>query len=739
MDNQEFFDLYMADTRENLSLISQTILYLESDPTNAEYIQEIFRAAHSIKGSAGQMQFTEIANVTHKLEDLFGALRDGKIAASSNIIDIVFKTLDCLELLHEKLEDPSLEVDTSVVNEIVAILSGDTSNSDVVTSDSDNSIDTNFTKVLSNVESKFNTAEVYSNLVNSASVEMLKSIDTNEYRVYYINAVTDPTCEYKGVRMFMLLDALSSVGETVATYPASVELESDSFNGSSLDVLLVSNKRKDLLTDSFNSVLEIEVMECTDVSFIVDETTSTTHTPAKTVEVENVDVLKEKEAPQAPSTVNLKLDDEKSDVKNAVKTEPVNTAPAVKPTNKPQPTKQKVSKEANLYVRVHTKTLDTLLNEQGELLLEYNRLCSILDRGRKGEISMNEMIDILDDVGTNINKINSTQQSIIMSTRMFPLEQLFSMFPRMIRDLSSSLHKQINLVIEGQDTELDRTILEKVSDPLKHIIRNAVDHGIESPEDRVKAGKPEKGTIILSAKQESDSVVITVKDDGKGMDPEILKRKAVEKGLYTQSQVDKLSNEEIYSVIFMPGFSTASQVTEVSGRGVGMDIVRSSLSEIGGVALVDSKLGEGTTFTVKIPLTLAISKALLVTVEKEKYIVLLNYIQEVTEVNRERDIKRIQHRDHIVIRGEKIYPLVYLRDVYGYPEKRNETESVILISNNGRQIGLVADSFLGQQDIVVKSLNKYFGGQVKYEAGITKLGDGSIPIIVDVPAVMETF
>lgn len=726
MDNQEFFDLYMADTRENLGLISQTILHLESDPTNAEYIQEIFRAAHSIKGSAGQMQFTEIANVTHKLEDLFGALRDGKIVATSNVIDVVFKTLDCLELLHEQLEDPTMTVDTSVVDDIISILSGNTN----IKSESNETqlSNQNYDSNLSDVHSRFNTVEVYSNLVNSSTTDVIRSINTNENHIYYINAVTDPGCEYKGVRMFMLLDALSSVGEAIVTYPAATELESDTFKNTNLDVLLVSNKNKDILTSSFNSVLEIEVVECTDVTFIATESTNNS---SKSVETVNAASTVANETVASVTTEDT--------TKNADVKEEKTVASTTKVAPMPQPAKQKVNKETNLYVRVHTKTLDTLLNEQGELLLEYNRLCSVLDRGRKGEITMNEMIDILDDVGTNINKINSTQQSIIMSTRMFPLEQLFSMFPRMIRDLSSSLHKQINLVIEGQDTELDRTILEKVSDPLKHIIRNAVDHGIESPEERLKAGKPEKGTVVLSAKQESDSVVITVKDDGKGMDPEVLKRKAVEKGIYTQAQVDKLPNEEIYGIIFMPGFSTASQITEVSGRGVGMDIVRSSLSEIGGVVLIDSKLGEGTTFTVKIPLTLAISKALLVTVEKEKYIVLLNYIQEVTEVNRERDIKRIQHRDHIVIRGEKIYPLVYLRDVYGYPQKRNETESVILISNNGRQIGLVADSFLGQQDIVVKSLNKYFGGQVKYEAGITKLGDGSIPIIVDVPAVMETF
>lgn len=730
MDNQEFFDLYMADTRENLGLISQNILNLESDPTNEEYVQNIFRAAHTIKGSAGQMQFIEIANVTHKLEDLFGAIRDKKIMATSEVIDIVFKTLDCLDLLHDQILDSTIEVDTSVTEDILRLLAGDNNHKTEKSLAEEPSI-----KVSNDNTSRFNSKSVLNGLMNDSVLNTIKSLDSS-YHVYYINAEVESGCAYKGVRMFMLLDALSSVGEVISTSPTSESLESDLIESTSLDIILVSNKNKDSFSEVFNSVLEIDVTECTDItsSFEAEDIALNSADFNNTVSIiEDNAPLKAEPIVEVKNEINTDVKKEDS-----LKKEDLSPKEKKAPVKSTQ-NKQKINKDANLYVRVHTKTLDTLLNEQGELLLEYNRLCSVLDRARKNEIEMNELIDILEDVGTNINKINSTQQSIIMSTRMFPLEQLFTVFPRMVRDLSSTLHKKIDLKIEGQDTELDRTILEKVSDPLKHIIRNAVDHGIEMPEERIKAGKPEKGTVTLSAKQESDSVIITIKDDGKGMDPDVLRRKAVEKGLYTQAQVEKLTNEEVYSIIFMPGFSTASKVTEVSGRGVGMDIVRSLLSEIGGVVLIDSKLGEGTTFTVKIPLTLAISQALLVTVEKEKYIVLLNYIQEVTEVNRATDIKRIQHKDHIVIRGEKIYPLVYLRDVYGYPAKKNDVERVILISNNGREIGLVADSFIGQQDIVVKSLNKYFGGQVKYEAGITKLGDGSIPIIVDIPSVMNDF
>ena len=730
MDNQEFFDLYMADTRENLGLISQNILNLESDPTNEEYVQNIFRAAHTIKGSAGQMQFIEIANVTHKLEDLFGAIRDKKIMATSEVIDIVFKTLDCLDLLHDQILDSTIEVDTSVTEDILRLLAGDNNHKTEKSLAEEPLI-----KVSNDNTSRFNSKSVLNGLMNDSVLNTIKSLDSS-YHVYYINAEVESGCAYKGVRMFMLLDALSSVGEVISTSPTSESLESDLIESTSLDIILVSNKNKDSFSEVFNSVLEIDVTECTDITSSFESE----DIALNSADFNNTVSIIEDNAPLKAEPIVEVKNEINTDVKkeDSLKKEDLSPKEKKAPVKSTQ-NKQKINKDANLYVRVHTKTLDTLLNEQGELLLEYNRLCSVLDRARKNEIEMNELIDILEDVGTNINKINSTQQSIIMSTRMFPLEQLFTVFPRMVRDLSSTLHKKIDLKIEGQDTELDRTILEKVSDPLKHIIRNAVDHGIEMPEERIKAGKPEKGTVTLSAKQESDSVIITIKDDGKGMDPDVLRRKAVEKGLYTQAQVEKLTNEEVYSIIFMPGFSTASKVTEVSGRGVGMDIVRSLLSEIGGVVLIDSKLGEGTTFTVKIPLTLAISQALLVTVEKEKYIVLLNYIQEVTEVNRATDIKRIQHKDHIVIRGEKIYPLVYLRDVYGYPAKKNDVERVILISNNGREIGLVADSFIGQQDIVVKSLNKYFGGQVKYEAGITKLGDGSIPIIVDIPSVMNDF
>lgn len=713
MRDTEMFDLYMSDTIENLAEISRNVLLLEQDVSNSEYINNIFRAAHTIKGAAATLEFNEIARVTHKLEDLFGAIREGKIVVTQEMIDSVFAALDVLELLHDKLNDESIVVDLDVIDTMHSFLDS--------TAIPENPIKKEAKRVsgkdmIDNPYSKFLDEEINKALLTDEIKESINYILSENYNIYYISIKIDEESISKSARAYMLLRELANYGEPISITPSLEVLEGMNFDGTEIDMLFVTKNTMDEIFTSIDDILEIEVVEIAPIQKSISSLGQGL-----------IEKLQE-ESPKDIDNSSVNNSEEKSSKISS------NTTSA----GKQNTIKNKTSKENNTYVKVYTRTLDELMNEQGELLLEYNRLILINDRYKKNDITPVELTGALSDIAGNINKIINNQQDIIMSTRMFPLDQLFQMFPKMIRDLSRTLDKKINLTIDGQDTELDRTILEKVSDPLKHIIRNAVDHGIESAEERLAAGKPEVGQVYISASQESNNVVITVSDDGKGLDKEVLKKKAIEKGLYTKEQVEKLTDDEIYNIILMPGFSTASQITEVSGRGVGMDIVKNNISEIGGVMVINSEKGKGTTFTLKIPFTLAISKAVLMNINEDKFVVLINYTKEVISIPKT-DIKKIQNKENIILR-DKIYPLVYLRDVFGYPrQEAKDSETIILIENNARSIGLVVDECLGELDIVIKSLPTYFTGSTKYITGITKLGDGSIPVIIDVSTILEDF
>lgn len=699
MRDSELFDLYMSDTLEHLNLISNTVLLLENDVHNEEYINNIFRAAHTIKGAAATLKFDEITRVTHKLEDLFGAIRDGKVIANKEIVDVVLNVIDTIELLHEKLEDETIEVNLSVIDVMESFLDSNASQSNPKE------------ELPINILNDVINEDSYKALFTDEVKHTLSLILEEDFNVYYISINIDEDCIAKGARAYLIMQDLNKFGEAISLNPSLEEIEGPNFNSNVIEMLFVSQSDANTISASLNEVLEIEV------------------TAFKTVKKKDVLEL----SSDSDNNATAKTDEAISRTNESASSVMANVSQKVQNSSKP-----KISKENSTYVKVYTKTLDELMNEQGELLLEYNRLTLINERIRKKEIDANELTGLLSDISSNISKIIKNQQDIIMTTRMFPIKQVFQLFPKMIRDLSNSLNKKINLTMDGESTELDRTVIEKVSEPLKHIIRNAVDHGIESIEDRIAAGKDATGNVYISAKQDSNNVIITVSDDGKGLNKEMLKRKAVEKNLYTKEQVEKLTDEEIYNIILLPGFSTASQVTEVSGRGVGMDIVKSNISEIGGVMIINSEEGKGTTFTLKIPFTLAISKAILMNIGTDKFVVLANYIKEVILVSR-KDIKKIQNKENIVLR-DRIYPLIYLRDVFDYErEAIKEDETVILIEHNGRSVGLVVDECLGELDIVIKNLPTYFNGITNYITGITKLGDGSIPVICDIAAILEDF
>lgn len=394
---------------------------------------------------------------------------------------------------------------------------------------------------------------------------------------------------------------------------------------------------------------------------------------------------------------------------------------------------KKATKAIEQTIRVDVSRLDSLMNLVGELVLSRNRIAQIsseLERKFEGDYLVEQLLETTSQIGL----ITTELQLAVMKTRMVPIGKVFNKFPRMIRDLARDLKKDIDLIITGEDTELDKSVVEEIGDPLVHMIRNAVDHGIESPEERVKKGKPRKGRVELSAYHEGNHIVIEISDDGRGMDPEKLKQKAIEKKVITPEEAKGMSKEEAFGLIFKPGFSTAEKVTGVSGRGVGMDVVKTNIEKLNGIISIESELGKGSVFKLKLPLTLAIIQALLVEVSGEVFAIPLVSVIETVRINEE-EIHNFEGREVLKLR-DSVLSLVRLDDVFGLEGTFEQDIYVVVVALAEKRIGLVVDRLVGQEEIVIKSLGEYLSGNVGI-AGATIMGDGKVRLIIDVSGVME--
>jgi two-component system chemotaxis sensor kinase CheA len=410
-------------------------------------------------------------------------------------------------------------------------------------------------------------------------------------------------------------------------------------------------------------------------------------------------------------------------------------------SNKPAPAQKekqtaqikKATKAIEQTIRVDVSRLDSLMNLVGEMVLTRNRLGQVsseLDKRFEGDFLIEQLLDTTAQIGL----ITTELQLAVMKTRMVPIGKVFNKFPRMVRDLSRDLKKDIELHISGEETELDKSIVEEIGDPLIHMIRNAVDHGIESPEERLKRGKPKKGNVFLTAYHEGNHIVIEIKDDGRGLDAEKLKKKALEKGIVTQEELNNMNEEEAFGLIFRPGFSTAAKVTGVSGRGVGMDVVKTNIEKLNGIIIIESEIGQGSTFKLKLPLTLAIIQALLVEVSGEIFAIPLVSVIETVRIN-ENEIHNFEGREVLKLR-DSVLSLIRLDEIFGVEGSFNEEIYVVVVALAEKKFGLVVDRLVGQEEIVIKSLGEYLGGNLGI-AGATIMGDGRVRLILDVAGVME--
>lgn len=524
--------------------------------------------------------------------------------------------------------------------------------------------------------------------LDEADLDVIAQARNTGLRAYELKVVLSGKCILKATRSYMVMNALDEQGDVVKSVPSAEDLEQEKF-GTSFELVFITGIEAKQIEEIVTEVSEVE--SCT-VTEIQEKKTAPAKVPA---------------VPAAKAS-----------------------APAPKGTAKPAGGANKAPEKklkSGQSVRVDIEKLDNLLNLVGELVINKVRLEQIGIMHRLTELT--ETLEQMDRVTTDL-------QTVVMKVRMVPIGQVFNRFPRMIRDLAKELNKEINLTIEGEETELDRTVIDEIGDPIMHLLRNSLDHGVEHPDDREAKGKPRTGEVGLIARHEGNNVVIMVTDDGKGIDADIIRRKAVEKGIISAEEAEALNDADAVCLIFLPGFSTAEQITDVSGRGVGMDVVRSKIESLGGHVDVETKIDEGSVFKIKLPLTLAIIQALLVKIQDEMYAIPLGSIDSTINISPD-DIKTVKNKEVIVLRGQ-IIPIIRGADVLQVPKaegEENEDIFVVVVHIGDRKAGIVVDNLIGQQEIVIKTMGKLLAG-LKVIPGATVLGDGRVALILDVSALM---
>ena len=696
MDVSQYLEIFLDETKEHLQNLSDQLMNLEQDPENMDTINEIFRAAHTLKGMAGTMGYKRMQNLTHDMENVFSEVRNGTIKADGSMIDILFQCLDSLEEYTENIQNTS----------------------DEGTNDNEHLI-----KALNDILNGKGSAPVVAEAVNAPAQSAAPATDSapvatqpdeakEKWRaisftdtdkkvlgeakkqgknVFGLSVYVQETCILKAARAFLVYKALEELGEIMISVPSAQDIEDEKFDFD-FSVIFITEADMDKVKSAVMNVSEIENCYIAPVELEMEKE-------------EEVSVVEEKTTEIAAAQHTTGQTPAKTEKKAAAK-------PIV-----------------NRTVRVDIEKLDILMNLVSELIIAKNSLVSAAQtEGITSNSSVNEPIEYLESVTTNLHES-------VMKVRMVPIESVVQKFPKMIRDLSKKLDKKMQLFMSGEETELDRTVVDEIGDPLMHLLRNSADHGLESAEVRKKRGKPEVGSIFLDAYQDGNNVVIEVRDDGNGIDVESVKAKAVEKGKITQEQADVMTDKDAIDLLFQPSFSTAKQVTDVSGRGVGLDVVKSKIESLSGDVEVKTKLGEGSTFIIRLPLTLAIIQALMVEVGGEKYAISLGSIQTIEDIA-PNEIKFVQNEEVINLRGDVI-PLIRLNKVLDNESTKGPDDNLIvaIVKKGDKLAGLVVDELMGQQEIVIKSLGKYIN-KSKVISGATILGDGEIALIIDANALL---
>ncbi len=696
MDVSQYLEIFLDETKEHLQNLNTQILDLESNPENMDTINEIFRAAHSLKGMAGTMGYKRMQTLTHDMENVFSEVRNGNIKVQPEMIDVLFQCLDALEEYTNNIQETADE-GTNDNEPLIKLLN------DILTGGAKKEEPSAAKEESAPADNASDGGKKWNDIaLDDAMIHVINEAAKEGKSAYGLTVTVQESCILKAARAFLVFKAIEEKGEIIVSNPAAQDVEDEKFDRDFTLIILSDSSLEDLIKAAAN-VSEIAHVE--GAPLVLEET-------------KNYRPMDEPETP-APGSGEAQKDSAAAEEKKAA------PAPAAK-TNEKKPSVGKPV--VNRTVRVDIEKLDVLMNLVSELIIAKNSLVSASGQEQNTNTGFNEQIEYLESVTTNLHES-------VMKVRMVPIESVVNKFPRMIRDLSKKLNKKMELYMTGEETELDRTVVDEIGDPLMHLLRNSADHGLEDAELRAQRGKPPVGSIFLDAYQDGNNVVIEVRDDGNGIDVDAVRNKAIERGTITAEQAGSMSEKEIIDLLFLPSFSTAKEVTDVSGRGVGLDVVKSKIESLSGEVEVKSKLGEGSTWTIRLPLTLAIIQALMVVVGHEKYAISLGSIQAIEDIL-PADIKLVENKEVINLRGVVI-PLIRMNELLDIESSRPSDESliVVVVKKGDRMAGLVVDELLGQQEIVIKSLGAYIK-QCKFISGATILGDGEVALILDANALL---
>ncbi|MGA3878947.1 chemotaxis protein CheW [Bacillus pumilus] len=676
MDVNQYLDIFLDESREHLQTCNEKLLDLEKNPTDLQLVNDIFRAAHTLKGMSATMGYADMAQLTHHLENMFDAIRNEQMIVTPESMDTMFEALDHLEAM------------------VQSIAEGGDGKRDVTEISKKLDVTGSHAEAAPSVETAAVSAAAANDLdYNEFERTVLDEAREQGFKCYELNVTLSDACLLKAVRVYMIFERLNEAGEVVKTVPNAELLESEDFE-SEFSISYLSKQPMDEVKKIVMTISEVEQVEISEVSAFEEAN------PAEKQEAKPEQKKEEVSVPAAKA--------------------PTNDAPKANGNNGSAAGGTKT-------IRVNIDRLDSLMNLFEELVIDRGRLEQIAK-----ELENNELTDTVE----RMTRISGDLQSIILNMRMVPVETVFNRFPRMIRQLTKELNKKIELIIEGADTELDRTVIDEIGDPLLHLLRNSLDHGIESPEERVKKGKPEKGTVLLKAYHSGNHVFIEVEDDGGGINRKKVLEKALERGVITEREAETIEDHQIDSLIFAAGFSTADEISDISGRGVGLDVVKNKLESLGGSVSINSTEGQGSLFSIQLPLTLSIISVLLVKLEEETFAIPISSIIE-TAVIKKSDILQTHDREVIDFRGF-IVPVVYLKKQFHVPNA-NELEEelhIIVVRKGDKLTAFVVDSFIGQQEVVLKSLGDYLPN-VFAISGATILGDGQVALIVDCNALIK--
>lgn len=684
--SEDEIPIFLAEVDEHLQALDEILVQIENLDSESELLQTAFRAAHTLKGMSGMIGHQRMTNLTHAMETAFDGVRKHTLEVSTPLINLCLDAVDSLRVLREEVitgESSEIEVDGLIAR---------------------------FHEYLNSAGTPASTAPAAAAIEPApapAPVEPAPAApaENQALRSVQVRAKIDPKSIASAARAFQLLMTLQNFGEVSDLHPPQEVIET---------AAPVAEFAAKVSTGESAAEIYSQLTQISEVAEVQVEGYASAAAPAAQPE------------PQAEKPAKAAASAAAEEKSNGSAPSAAAAAPAA--ANQPR-------RNVDMTVRTSVERLDTLMNLVGELITDRNHLFQVRNH-LEAEAAGNPEVESLNETVAHISRITDQLQEEVMSIRMLPIGNLFHKFPRMVRDLAQKTGKQIDVVLNGEDTELDRSMIEEINDPLIHLVRNSVDHGVETPEERVAAGKPPRGTITLNAWHEQGRIVLTVSDDGAGIDPENMRRSALKKGLITPEEAALLSDEQAIDLIFMPGFSTAKTITDISGRGVGMDIVHTNIQRVNGTIHIETQKGKGTSIQIVLPLTLAIVPTLLVKVCSSTFAIPLVMVTETLRLSKE-EINTIRGKPVTLLRGS-VLPLLDMADVFDLDYERQEKNWLFaVVVNSGKQrIGLVVDSFTGEEEVVVKSLGAFIGDLPGISSAAI-LGDGRIALIVDVPGLLK--